>query len=174
MLSFSCVKKPVCSAPEKPFKVQIDANDIGAGAVFLHEGEGGTGHPVCFFSRKFNHHQLNYLIIEKETFALIWALKFFKVYVGPSLPVTVFTDHNILTFLSSMHNTNHRLMRWLMFFGKCFFQPYALDICHFKGKENVMARGCMIVFLLASVSLFFRPSSNSEPPTSLRDCPHLI
>ena len=90
----------------------MDASAVGAGAVLLQEGEGGVDHPVCFFSRKFNRHQLNYSVIEKETLALIWALTFFEVYVGPSLPVTIYTDHNPLTFLSSMQNANSRLMRW--------------------------------------------------------------
>ena len=67
----------------------MDASDIGAGAVLLQEGEGGVEHPVCYFSRKFNCHQLNYSVMEKETLALIWALKFFEVYVGQSSPVTI-------------------------------------------------------------------------------------
>nr|XP_020516176.1 uncharacterized protein LOC110005075 [Labrus bergylta] len=35
---------------EKPFKLQVDASGVGAGAVLL-QGKGAIDHPVCFFSR---------------------------------------------------------------------------------------------------------------------------
>lgn len=111
--AFECVKKLICPAPvlsapdfQKPFKIQVDASEVGAGAVLLQEGEGGVDHAGGFFSRKFNRHQLNYSVTEKVTLALIWALTYFEVCVGPSLPVTVYTGHNPLTFLSSMHNAS--------------------------------------------------------------------
>lgn len=128
---------PVLAAPNfgKPFKIQVDASGVGAGAVLIQEGEGAIDHPVCYFSRKFKRHQLNYSVVEKETLALIWALQFFEVYVGSgSNPVTIFTDQNPLTFLSNMQNSNQRLMRWLL-----YLQPYNLNILHIKGRENVMA-----------------------------------
>ena len=59
---------PVLKAPnfEKPFKLQVDASDIGIGAVLLQEGHHGIDHPVCYFSFKFNKHQVNYSTTEKE------------------------------------------------------------------------------------------------------------
>ena len=128
---------PVLSAPklEEPFQLQVDASQVGAGAVLLQKDEDGVDRPVCYFSRKFNSHQLNYSTIEKEALALIWALQHFDVYVGGGVhPVVVFSDHNPLSFLSSLQNTNQRLMRWAL-----FLQPYNLSIRHIKGSENVMA-----------------------------------
>ncbi len=77
-----------------PFKLQVDASQVGAGAVLLQTGENGLDYPVSFFSRKFNTYQ-------KEALSLIWALQFFDVYVGGGMPVEVFSDHNPLTFLHS-------------------------------------------------------------------------
>lgn len=91
--------------------------------------------PICYFSRKFNRHQRNYSTIEKEALGLILALQFFEVYVGSSvLPVTVYTDHNPLVFLSRMYNHNQRLMRWSL-----IVQNYNLIIKHKKGSENIIA-----------------------------------
>jgi hypothetical protein len=51
---------PVIAGPDfaKPFKLAVDACDVGAGAVVLQEGNQGSDHPVCYFSRKFNKHQI--------------------------------------------------------------------------------------------------------------------
>ena len=92
---------PVLSAPDfaRPFKMEVDASAHGAGAVLLQEDERGIDHPVCYFSKKFNKHQVNYSTIEKEALALLLALQHFEVYVGSSSsPVRVYSDHNLLCF----------------------------------------------------------------------------
>lgn len=140
--AFDAVKALLCSAPVlaapnfgKPFKLQVDASQIGAGAVLLQENCDNVDCPVSFFSRKFNKFQLNYSVIEKEALGLIWALQHFEVYLGSGLtPLTVFTDHNPLVFLKSLQNPNQRLMRWAL-----FLQPYTIDIRHISGKDNVIA-----------------------------------
>lgn len=128
---------PVLAAPDlnRPFKLEVDASNVGAGAVLLQDDEQGIAHPVSYFSRKFNKNQLNYSVIEKETLALIFALQHFEVYVGCSVqPLIVFTDHSPLTFLSKLYNHNQRLTRWSL-----FLQSYNLDIRHKKGVENILA-----------------------------------
>nr|XP_040019042.1 uncharacterized protein LOC120809370 isoform X2 [Gasterosteus aculeatus aculeatus] len=128
---------PVLSAPDltRPFQLEVDASAVGVGAVLLQEGADNLGHPVSYFSAKFNSHQLNYSTIEKETLALLLALQQFNVYVGASAsPVVVYTDHNPLVFLSKMYNQNQRLMRWAL-----MVQPYNLEIRHKRGSDNVVA-----------------------------------
>ena len=128
---------PVLKAPDfdESFKLQVDASDIGIGAVLLQEGDQGIDHPVCYFSHKFNKHQINYSTTEKETLALLLALQHFDVYLGTTVaPVEVFTDHNPLVFIEKMKNKNQRLLRWSL-----AFQEYNLRICHIKGRDNIMA-----------------------------------
>ena len=129
---------PVLAAPklDQPFQLQVDASQVGAGAVLLQADDGGVARPVCYFSKKFNKHQFNYSVIEKEALALIWALQHFEVYVGGGLhPIVVYSDHNPLTFLQSLKgSTNQRLLRWAL-----FLQPFHLVIRHIRGVENVMA-----------------------------------
>ncbi|KAM8771398.1 retrovirus-related Pol polyprotein from transposon 297 [Acanthopagrus schlegelii] len=138
--AFENVKALICNAPvlaapqwDRAFKLEVDASAVGAGAVLLQADDLGVDKPLCFFSRKFNRHQLNYSVIEKETLALILALQHFNVYVSSS-PVVVFKDHNPLTFLSSLQSPNQRLVRWAL-----FLQSYSLDIRHVKGRDNVVA-----------------------------------
>ncbi len=128
---------PVLAAPEftSPFKLEVDASAVGAGAVLLQEADRGIDHPLCYFSRKFLKAQQNYSTIEKETLALVMALQQFEVYLGSSsLPIQVYTDHNPLTFLSRMSNHNQRLMRWSL-----IVQEFNLKIQHKKGADNIIA-----------------------------------
>lgn len=137
--AFDNVKSVLCSSPvlavprlDRPFKIHVDASDVGAGAVLLQTDANWVDRPVSFYSRKFNSFQLNYSVIEKET--LIWALQHFDVYVGSSVSLVVYTDHSLLTFLHSVHCPNRRLMRWML-----YLQSYCLDIRHIKGSDNVVA-----------------------------------
>lgn len=128
---------PVLAAPDftTPFKLEVDASALGAGAVLIQEDRDSIEHPVCYFSRKFNKHQINYSTIEKEALALLLALQYFEVYLGSSsFPIMVYTDHNPLVFLSRMYNQNQRLMRWAL-----IVQNYNLEIRHKKGTDNIVA-----------------------------------
>ncbi len=140
-LAFDNVKSLLCSsavlaAPcfDRSFSLQVDASQVGAGAVLQQGDEEGVVRPVSFFSRKFNSYQLNYSVVEKEALALIWALQHFDVYVSLGQPIVVYTDHNPLTFLNSFHCPNQRLIRWSL-----FLQAYTLDIRHIRGSENSVA-----------------------------------
>ncbi|XP_030283654.1 uncharacterized protein LOC115587797 [Sparus aurata] len=114
---------------------QVDASHVGAGAVLVQADEQGVDRPVSFFSKKFNRHQVNYSVVEKEALALVWALQHFAVYVESGVaPVVVYTDHNPLTFLHSLRCPNQRLIRWSLFLQSC-----NLDIRHIKGRDNVVA-----------------------------------
>lgn len=73
------------------------------------------------------------LLVTYLLLALIWALQHFKVYVGTGeKPVVAYTDHNPLTFLSSLHCPNQRLMRWTD-------EGHNLEVRHIKGRDNIMA-----------------------------------
>ncbi len=99
----------------------MDASQVDAGAVLMQEDDLGVERPVSLFSKKLNPCQLSYSVIEKETLALIMALKHFDVYVSGSAPVVVFIDHNPLTFLNSLQCPNQRLIWWLLFFAVLLF-----------------------------------------------------
>ena len=140
--AFTKVKSVLTSLPvmlvlnfQKQFMLMVDASGVGAGAVLMQFDSNGIEHPVCYFSHKFNQHQKNYSTIEKETLALVLSLQHFDVYLNTTkYPIMVYTDHNPLVFINKMKNHNQRLLRWGL-----LLQEYDMDICHIKGKENVIA-----------------------------------
>lgn len=139
--AFDQVKSLLCAAPvlaaprlQQPFELFVDASHVGSGAVLTQRDNLGICRPVSYFSKKFNKHQINYSVIEKETFALMLALKHFDVYLNGNASIVVHTDHNPLTFLSTLKCPNQRLIRWSL-----FLQSYNLDIPYIKGNENIVA-----------------------------------
>ena len=128
---------PVLTAPDfnRPFKLAIDASDVGVGAVLLQEDDSGVDKPVCYFSKKLNKHQKCYSTIEKETLSLVLAMLHFEVYVTNGTgEIIVYTDHNPLVFLEKFKTKSQRLFRWSL-----MLQPYSLKMVHVKGKNNVLA-----------------------------------
>lgn len=64
--AFENVKRLLTSLPlNKPFKLQVDASQVGAGATLLQTDEDGINHPISYFSGKFNSYQTNYCSIKR-------------------------------------------------------------------------------------------------------------
>lgn len=129
--------EPVLVAPDfsKPFKLAVDACDVGIGAVLLQADAADLDKPVAYFSKKLNRHQRAYSTIEKEALALVSAVQHFEIYLsGSNGDVVVFTDHNPLTFLAKFRTANQRVFRWGL-----VLQPYSLVVKHIAGRNNVVA-----------------------------------
>ena len=129
--------KPVLSMPDlsKPFSIQVDACDTGVGAVLLQEDpETKVHHPVSYYSYKLKPHQRSYATIEKELLGIILTLQKYEVYFSTHLPVTIYTDHNPLTFLTRARLTNQRILRWSL-----YLQNFNLVIHYLKGADNTLA-----------------------------------
>ena len=129
------ISRPVLETPDfrEPFKIAVDASDIGVGAVLIQDIN-GREHPISYFSKKLDKSQLNYSTIEKDLLALVLALKHFEVYVSGLHPVTILTDHNPLLFLNKFRNKNRRLTRWSL-----ELQDLNIVIKYKKGTDNKVA-----------------------------------
>ena len=80
--------------PDQPFVMHTDASDWAVGAVLQQEREGRLV-PVAFFSRKLAGSQRNWTPREKETYAVVVALRKWAGWIGFQ-PVVVKTDHRSL------------------------------------------------------------------------------
>ena len=126
---------PILYMPDynKPFELKVDASNSGVGAVLMQKIK-DDDHPISYFSKKFNKHQLNYSTIEKEALALILSLEHYDIYLSSTpFQIKVYTDHNPLTFINNMKNKNQRLSRWSI-----ILQNFNISIHHVKGSENLI------------------------------------
>ncbi|CAL8129503.1 unnamed protein product [Orchesella dallaii] len=117
----------------KEFVLQTDAANNGVGAVLLQTDLNDMERPIAFASKSFTKSQLNYSTVEKECYAIIFALDKFSEYLdGASFSIK--TDNQAITYLNSMKNSNSKLMRWAM-----KIQEWCPSITHIKGRDNVVA-----------------------------------
>ncbi|CAJ0950051.1 unnamed protein product, partial [Ranitomeya imitator] len=129
---------PVLCQPDVslPFQVEVDASEIGAGAVLSQKSSDGSGmKPCAFFSRKFSPAERNYDVGNRELLPMKWAFEEWRHWLeGAKHRVVVLTDHKNLTYLESAKRLNPRQARWALFFSRFDFV-----VSYLPGSKNVKA-----------------------------------
>ena len=128
------ISAPVLCIPDPalPFTVTTDASNYAVGAV-LCQDQGNGPQPVAFTSRKMNDHERNYATHEKETLAVMHALKKWRVYLE-GRHFIVYTDHATLRHFPDQPDLTRRQARWTE-----KMQDYDFEIKYIPGKQNIVA-----------------------------------
>jgi hypothetical protein len=83
-----------------PFDIMCDASDYTIGAV-LSQSKDKKHYAISYASKTLTGPQLNYVIVEKELLAVVFAIKKLRSYlVGTK--VIVYIDHATLNYLLTM------------------------------------------------------------------------
>ena len=112
----------------KVFEVACDASGVGIGGVLSQEG-----HPIAFFSEKLNDAKRIYSTYDKEFYAIVQGLRFWRFYLL-STEFVLFSDHQALRYLNSQKKLNARHAKWVEFLNE-----YSFVINHCSGIENKAA-----------------------------------
>ena len=141
-MAFEKLKTELCRATDeslaivdfnKPFFIHVDSSNHTVGGSLTQPDVDQKERPVAFISKKLSKTQQSWSTIEKETFATIWALGQFRSWIFGK-PVTLFTDHNPITYLTDSAPKSPKLMRWAL-----AIQQYDVTFCYKAGKANVVA-----------------------------------
>lgn len=111
---------------QKPFDLTTDASSSGLGAVLSQNKK-----PITMTSRTLRDNELNFATNERELLAIVWALKSLRNYLYGVKNLSIYTDHQPLTFAVSDKNTNAKIKRW-----KSFIDEHNAQIFYKPGKEN--------------------------------------
>lgn len=123
--AFNTLKQRFTSAPiltlpdpELPFVLEVDASDVGVGAVLSQKCKSDSKlHPCAFFSRRLTPTQRNYDIGNRELLAIKMALEEWRHWLeGAKHPFLIWTDHQNLTYIRDAKRLNSRQARWALFF----------------------------------------------------------
>lgn len=119
------VSAPVLSLPDPAaqFIVEVDASDVGVGAVLSQRSAvDGKVHPCAFFSHHLSPAERNYDIGNLELLAVRLALGEWRHCLeGAEQPFLVWTDHKNLEYVRSAKTVSSRQARWALFFGRFNF-----------------------------------------------------
>ncbi|CAJ0922641.1 unnamed protein product [Ranitomeya imitator] len=137
---------PVLRQPDVslPFKVEVDASEIGAGAVLSQrDSDASLMKPCAFFSRKFSPAERNYDVGNRELLAIKWAFDEWRHWLELAKHrIVVLTDHKNLIYLESAKRLNPRQARWSLFFFRFDFV-----VSYLPGFKNVKADALSRSFL---------------------------
>ena len=122
------ISKPIVRPPnpDRQYLLQTDACTRSISFILSQLDEDGNEYVVCYGSRKLKDRETRYSTIELECLALVTgAVKYEQYIYGKH--VIVHCDHQPLSFLSQMSNSNSRLMRWSL-----ILQRFDLEVVYRK------------------------------------------
>lgn len=137
--SFEICRTLLCNDPilqypdmNKEFFLTTDCSNVAAGAV-LSQNFQGNDLPIAYASKTLTETERRYSTIEKELYAIVFALKTFRPYLY-GRKFTIFTDHRPLQWLFRLKDPNSRLYRW-----RLKISDFNFTIIYKPGKSNVVA-----------------------------------
>ena len=117
----------------KDFGILVDASQHAIGCCLIQWSNTGVELPIAFASVKLQPNQTRWSTVEREAYAVIWALKKFRSWIFWS-KVTIFSDHNPLTYLTEAAPKSSKLARWSL-----ALQAFNLTFKYRKAGHNVAA-----------------------------------
>ncbi len=120
---FSSAPILVTPDPTRQFVVEVDASEVGVGAVLSQRTSSDDKmYPCAFFSHRLSPAERNYDIGNRELLAVKLALEEWRHWLeGSGVPFIVWTDHKNLEYIRSAKRLNSRQARWALFFGRFDF-----------------------------------------------------
>jgi hypothetical protein len=127
----------------KRFILSVDASQHAVGCCLMQEYVPEDGitpeeckdqklYPIAFASTKLTETQSRWATIEREAYAVIWALKKYRHWLLLS-EVVVYSDHNPLSYLTLSAPKSAKLTRWSL-----ALQEYNLTFHYKPGREQVV------------------------------------
>lgn len=130
------VSAPILIAPDpsRQFVVEVDASEVGVGAVLSQRSSSDDKmHPCAFLSHRLSPAERNYDIGNRELLAVKLALEEWRHWLeGSGVPFIVWTDHKNLEYIRTAKRLNSRQAQWALFFGRFDF-----SLSYRPGSKNV-------------------------------------
>ncbi len=130
------VSAPILITPDPSgqFVVEVDASEVGVGAVLSQRSPSDDKmHPCAFLSHRLSPAERNYDIGNRELLAVKLALEEWRHWLeGSGVPFIVWTDHKNLEYIKTAKRLNSRQARWALFFGRFDF-----TLSYRPGSKNI-------------------------------------
>lgn len=129
-LKLRVTSAPVLALPnfEEVFQVECDASGFGIGGVLSQ-----AMRPIAFFSEKLNDTRRRYSTYDKEFYAIIRSLEYWRHYLLP-MEFILYSDHQALRYINGQAKLNPRHAKWVE-----LLQDFSFVIRHKAGSANTVA-----------------------------------
>jgi hypothetical protein len=122
----------------RPFRIYVDASDVGVGAVLVQLLPNPlTGleelAAVAYKSRRFSDRERRWVIGEREAYGCKYGLESFREYILQHPDVTLYCDHH--NMLNMWSCSSAKIARWRLYMQQ--FEPF--KIVHVEGRSNLFA-----------------------------------
>ncbi|GKA79380.1 reverse transcriptase domain-containing protein [Tanacetum coccineum] len=108
--------------------VECDASGLGIGGVLSQQNR-----PISFFSEKFNDTRKRYSTYDKEFYAIVRSLEYWRHYLLPN-EFILYSDHQALQFIQGQAKLKPRHAKWVE-----TLQDFSFVIRHKAGSANTVA-----------------------------------
>lgn len=116
---FEQIKRAISKAPilgslryTKPFSIFSFVSETTLADILLQNNEDSYDHPIAFFSKVMGDTEIKYEIIEKQAYALIQALKSFRMYDLHS-PVTDYVPNSDVKISLTQQDSDGKRSGWI-------------------------------------------------------------
>ncbi|GJS71411.1 putative CCCH-type zinc finger family protein [Tanacetum coccineum] len=129
-LKTTVTEAPVLALPnfDHVFQVECDASGLGIGGVLSQ-----LNRPIAFFSEKFNDTRRRYSTYDKEFYAIVRSLEYWRHYLLPN-EFVLYSDHQALKFIQGQAKLKPRHAKWVE-----ALQDFNFVIRHKAGSANTVA-----------------------------------
>eukprot|EP00253_Pinus_taeda_P013835 PITA_13835 len=155
--SFEKIKKALTQAPvlispdfTKEFLIFTFASVDTIAGVLLQKGNQGTEQPISFFSKTLANAELKYNILEKQAYALVKAVKDFRIYVLHS-HIVAYMPNTVIKDILTQADPDGKRGKWIAKLLEDIYKKIAT--CHecqvFEGKRKLMPMPLVPIYVEA-------------------------
>ena len=135
--AFETLKLALLDAPvlrladvNQDFRVKTDGSDFAVACVLLQQADDQSWHTVSYVSRKLSSAERNYTAAERESLAVVYALRCWRIYLFYHFHL--YTDNMGVVYLRTKPNLTGREARWIDFLA-----DYDYTVHHKPGRVNM-------------------------------------
>jgi len=161
---FEEIKKELTQAPvlispyfTKEFLIFTFASQETIAGVLLQKGKQGIEQPIYFFSKTLANVELKYKILEKKAYALVKAIKDFRIYVLHS-HIVAYVPSAIIKDILTQEDLDGKRGKWIAKLLKYDIDIKPTKLVKGQGLAKLMTQSnldCLDIDLNAQISEFF-------------------
>jgi hypothetical protein len=117
---------------DRPFYIFVDASLLACAASLNQSDDDDNYRPIAFVSKKFSPAETRYSCIEREAYAVVFAMQKFDLIIFGS-KIILFSDHNPLQYIVTGSVKSAKLTRWAL-----SLQRYDLEVKFLADHKTVV------------------------------------